>query len=206
MAPHCGRFPKTLNWFHPNCNPFYIRHSPNIAFWTFSPWALRPLLLRVSRMQSRVSIILKSCLVSYFLPGIRSLNSWFSKVVTFCHYLSRFLRHNRAADELQLIWTTATPPPCPMWIPGVLGTRTVRCLQKSFLHFCTANRDVTRGSKRGTILWAPNHFGERGKIIKSAEKSQQYHKSFLHLHYICFWKTPGSNIGAANLLLAPGAI
>jgi len=65
----------------------------------------------------------------------------------------------RAADELKLIWTTATPPPCPMWIPGVLGTWTLRCPQKSFLHFCTANRDVTRGQVEHNPLGAESFRG-----------------------------------------------
>jgi len=51
------------------------------------------------------------------------------------------------------------------------------------------------GGKGGTISRAPNHCGV-------VEKSQ----AFLSIQYICFRKTSGSNMGAPNLLLAPGAI
>jgi len=46
---------------------------------------------------------------------------------------------------------------------------------------------------------------EGGKGAQFPEKSQQCHKYFLQEH-ICFRKTSGSNRGAPNLLLAPGAI
>jgi len=39
-----------------------------------------------------------------------------------------------------------------------------------------------------------------------AEKSQQCHNILSSIQYICFRKTSGSNMGAPNLLLAPGAI
>ena len=67
------------------------------------------------------------------------------------------------------------------------------CPHTSKLRLLLEPRGVTMGGKRGTILRALNHCG-------GAEKSQQCHKHF------CFRKTSGSNMGAPNLLLAPGAI
>jgi len=37
---------------------------------------------------------------------------------------------------LQLLWSAATTPPCPLCILRVLGTRRTRYLQMSFLHLC----------------------------------------------------------------------
>jgi len=45
----------------------------------------------------------------------------------------------------------------------------------------------------------------RRMTVGGADKSQQCHKYFLQQH-ICFRKTSGSNMGAPNLFLAPGAI
>jgi len=49
---------------------------------------------------------------------------------------------------------------------------------------------------------------ERQMTTGSAEKSKQCHNSQLlsSIQWICFRKTSGSNIGASNLLLVPGAI
>jgi len=60
------------------------------------------------------------------------------------------------------------------------------------------SRVVTRRGKGGEIARSPNDCG-------GAEKSQQCRKYFLQQH-ICFQKSSGSNMGAPNLLLAPGAI
>jgi len=61
---------------------------------------------------------------------------------------------------------------------------------------------VTRGEKfhwRRITLSVPNDCG-------GAKKSQQCHNHFLQCSTFCFRKTSGYNMGAPNLLLAPGPI
>jgi len=61
---------------------------------------------------------------------------------------------------------------------------------------------VTRGeqfSGRQITVWAPKHCGGRRKVPKLSQLLSS-------TQYICFRKTSGSNIGAPDLLLAPGAI
>jgi len=63
----------------------------------------------------------------------------------------------------------------------------------------SAGRGIMRG-EWGTIPRAPTHCS-----AGAAEKSQQCRKYFLQ-YSICFRKILGSNMGAPNLFLAPGAI
>jgi len=61
----------------------------------------------------------------------------------------------------------------------------------SYFH-CNNTRDVTRGA-RGYNSRATNHCGGSKSHIKIVA-------------YVCFRKTSGSNMGAPNLFLSPGAI
>jgi len=68
-----------------------------------------------------------------------------------------------------------------------------------------------RGEKGGAIPRAPNHSGGgeilRGRrMIVEAQKAPTVPQALSSIQYICFRKTSGSNMGAPNLLLAPGAI
>ena len=80
---------------------------------------------------------------------------------------------------------------------------------QSRLILCISNtsvvvRGVTNGCKGGeNSMGTESLWGRRW--LRGAEKSQQCHKYFLQKH-ICFRKTSGSNMGASNLFLAPGAI
>jgi len=60
---------------------------------------------------------------------------------------------------------------------------------------CTYNQGRNEGGK---IPREPNHYG-------GAEKSQEMSQVLSSIQYICFRKTSGLNMGAPNLLLAPGA-
>jgi len=60
-------------------------------------------------------------------------------------------------------------------------------------------RGVTRWGQGGAIPRAPNHCGRRRKVPTMSQVLSS-------MQYICFRKTSGSNMGAPNLLLAPGAI
>ena len=55
------------------------------------------------------------------------------------------------------------------------------------------------GGKGGTIPGAPNHWGGRWKVSTMSH-------ALSSIQYICLRKTSGSNMGAPNLLLAPGVI
>jgi len=61
---------------------------------------------------------------------------------------------------------------------------------------------VTRGTQfpgRRVTMGAPNHCGGRRKVPTMSQVLSS-------IQYICLWKTSVSNMGAPNLLLAPGAI
>jgi len=62
--------------------------------------------------------------------------------------------------------------------------------------FPQLRRGVTKG---GTIPRAPNHCGEQHNIPTMSQILSS-------TQYICFGNVSGSNMGAPNLLLAPGAI
>ena len=82
---------------------------------------------------------------------------------------------------------------------------------KTNVAWCRHNRGVTTTCKGGAIPRAPSHCGGakslRGHRMGAGgtEKSQQCHKYFLQ-YSIFASERPVSNMGAPNLLLAPGAI
>jgi len=75
-----------------------------------------------------------------------------------------------------------------------------------------ATRGVTGQVKEGTIPQAPHHYGgaksARGPPNDCAGRRQvpTMPQVFSSVHYICFQKTSGSNMGVPNLLFARGAI
>jgi len=78
------------------------------------------------------------------------------------------------------------------------------------LHYGSISRGVKRG-KGGAIPRAPNHSGgteilRERQMIVGAPKSPNNVTSISSIQYICFRKNSGSNMGALNLLLAPGTI
>ena len=93
--------------------------------------------------------------------------------------------------------------------------RSTKTDQETELNLVTVEWSRRQGRNegaRGTISRTQNHYGggeslrEAPNECWSAEKSQQCHKYFSSMQYICFQKTSGSSIGAPNLLLTPGAI
>jgi len=72
------------------------------------------------------------------------------------------------------------------------------------LHYGSISRGVTKG-KGGAITWAPNHSGG-AEILRGRQKIPTMPHVHTSIQHICFRKTSGSNTGAPNLLLAPGAI
>jgi len=77
----------------------------------------------------------------------------------------------------------------------------MQCMFWTFIHkraYYPGPRGVTRGVKGVTIPQAPNY-------CRGHKKSQQSHV-LSSIQNICFGMTPGSNMGAATLLLTQGAI
>ena len=60
-------------------------------------------------------------------------------------------------------------------------------------------------SKGITIPWGSNHYGGTDSL-RGAPNVPTMSQLLSSIQYICFRRTSGSNMGAPNLLLAPGAI
>lgn len=94
----------------------------------------------VLRMKQRFGILLNPCLLGYFVW----LNSIFHllfppRELLLYHYSPhRVVSVHIPAQQMkvQLLRTATTQPPCPLCLPGVLGTKTTSCLRWSFLHLC----------------------------------------------------------------------
>ena len=94
----------------------------------------------VLRMKQRFGILLNPCLLGYFVW----LNSIFHllfppRELLLYHYSPHQVVsvHIPAQQmKVQLLRTATTQPPCPLCLPGVLGTKTTNCLRRSFLHLC----------------------------------------------------------------------
>ena len=62
-------------------------------------------------------------------------------------------------------------------------------------------------NKEGAIPRAPSHYGGAKSLQEGPRSPNNVTSSLLSsIHYICLRKTSVSNMGAPNLLLAPGAI
>jgi len=68
---------------------------------------------------------------------------------------------------------------------------------------CAQRRN--EGGKMGAIPRVPNHYGG-AESLQWAPKNLNNVASTFSMQYICFRKISGSNMGAPNLLLAPGAV
>jgi len=69
----------------------------------------------------------------------------------------------------------------------------------------TPDQGRNNGGQEGTIPWASNHYGG-AESVRGPQKVPKMSQVLSSIQYICFRKTSGSNMGAPNLLLAPGAI
>jgi len=77
-----------------------------------------------------------------------SWTSWFQHGLLFFHYSPHqdvSLSMPEQQMKLQLFWIAATPPPCPLNIPGYLQTRTIRSVERYFLHLCAAGPHILFG-------------------------------------------------------------
>ena len=85
------------------------------------------------------------------------------------------------------------------------------CLLRYICSFLHAALWFKRGGQRGRnstgaeSLWGTEILRERQMIV-GAPKSPNNVTSISSIQYICFRKNSGSNMGALNLLLAPGTI
>jgi len=108
----------------------YVQNSTKIAFWTFSPWWMQTFASQRTANAWMIRLFWSKCLVGSLFTRTASLTSWFHHGFTFlslCDTPSRFYPYTRAADE------AAAATLRPLCIPGALGTRKIRCLEKVYL-------------------------------------------------------------------------
>jgi len=95
--------------------------------------------------------------------------------------------------------------------PHHVKSPALQLLRNSYVAIWPLTRSVTRG-QGGAIPRAPSHYGG-AKSLRGApngcgrrRKVPTMPQVLSSMQYICFRKTSVSNMGAPNLLLAPGAI
>jgi len=86
---------------------------------------------------------------------------------------------------------------------STLVSRLGHCVQPIYRTLMVTG--VTRGGKRAAISRAPNHYGD-AKSLLGAPKSPNNVASTFFNSIFAFEIPSGSNMGASNLLIAPGAI
>ena len=139
-----GWFVRTLSLLASDLNPVYILNSPMIEFWMLPPWVQQTFALSAySECKEESAFLWWQAVWATFLVRIASFNSRSYHGVTILPLFvtsSRFLPHNQASDgtRLQLLWRASIPSPHPLCISGIFGTRTINCLQRSFLHLCSS--------------------------------------------------------------------
>ena len=138
----------------------------------------------------------------------RSFNSWLNQVVT---VLSLFESFPTAYPSSR--WATADLNNSHSTSVSYVDSWSSRnkdgtMFAKVFLTFLHGKQGRNEGQQEGHNSPGAESFRGAPKIIRSAEKSQQYHKSFLHLHYICFWKNQVRTLGRQTCFLprAPSSL
>jgi len=127
---------QNVGWFASNWNPVYVRNSLKIAFWSFSPWGLQIFATKCTA-NAKKNRLSSETMPYRLLSVLASFTSWFYHFVTVVSLLThRVLSVHIPGHQMNLhSCFAATLPPSPLCIPGTFDTRTIRCLQKSFLHF-----------------------------------------------------------------------
>ena len=152
MPPGLGRplghFPVSLakRTCHTNLSWCILALWPNRHTWNLSSRSAArhflyrlgcgPSCLSVSRKQRGLRFVQKQRLLDYFFARIVSFIPWVpygGYFLSSAATLRLFSAHTRALKKWQLLWTASTLLLRLLCILGALGTRTIRCLQRSFL-------------------------------------------------------------------------